>query len=134
MPSFKNNVNQLRGYIRQAPTEHTRMIDDVVTLYEDKKIKNIKTALNVVEALASKNKHSLKHNRGRKLYEELLDRLKEPEAEPDNIKLVVEKGELERPKTYIKLNFNSTPVDEEGKQKYSFDQIITKLSAVIKTS
>ena len=76
MPSFQVNVKELSGYIRGAPLSHQDLIKNVVDLYKDKKIKNVKTALNVVEALASKNKHSLKHNRGQKLYDELMEKTK----------------------------------------------------------
>ena len=51
-PGFKSNVKHLEGYIKYAPSkEYQDKIKDVINLYKDKKIRNFKTADNVIRDL-----------------------------------------------------------------------------------
>ncbi len=52
---IRNNILELKSHIRQAPESNKAKINEVIKLYEDRKIKN-KTALTTVAPLASTNK------------------------------------------------------------------------------
>ena len=53
---FQSNIIDLKSYLRKAPESNKARINEVIKLYEDKKIKNIKTALTTVASLASTKK------------------------------------------------------------------------------
>jgi hypothetical protein len=53
---FQSNIIDLKSYLRKAPESNKARINEVIKLYEDKKIKHIKTALTTVASLASTNK------------------------------------------------------------------------------
>ena len=48
MPSFKQNLAELKGYGRTAPKENKAKIEEIIDLYERKKIPNFRTAENAV--------------------------------------------------------------------------------------
>jgi hypothetical protein len=56
---FQSNIIDLKSYLRKAPESNKARINEVIKLYEDKKIKNIKTALTTVASFASTNKIQL---------------------------------------------------------------------------
>ena len=67
--TFKQHISELRSYLQLAPKENRAKIQDVMKLYEEKKIPNMRTALNAVILLASKNKNTIKSGRVEKEYE-----------------------------------------------------------------
>jgi hypothetical protein len=44
--TFKSNLSELKSYVKSAPEANRSKIQDVIKLYQEKKIPNIKTALN----------------------------------------------------------------------------------------
>ena len=56
---LKTNIIGLRSYLKYAPDSNKARIHDVIKLYEERKIRNIKTALNTIESLASNNKNTI---------------------------------------------------------------------------
>ena len=56
---FKTNIIGLRSYLKYAPDSNKARINDVIKLYEERKIRHIKTALNTIESLASNNKSTI---------------------------------------------------------------------------
>ncbi|MFM7979478.1 MAG: hypothetical protein ACKPKO_09200, partial [Candidatus Fonsibacter sp.] len=61
------NLIELRSHLKRAPESNKAKINEVIKLYEDRKIPNIKTALNTVTQLAYTTKHT--SNSGRPLRE-----------------------------------------------------------------
>ena len=59
---FKTNIIGLRSYLKYAPDSNKARINDVIKLYEERKIRNIKTAINLIDLLnsASTNEKTLK--------------------------------------------------------------------------
>ena len=72
--SFKNNLSELRSYIKQAPDDNKSKIKDVIKLYEEKKIPNIKTALNATKLLASKHKSTIKSGKAEREYNSIMNK------------------------------------------------------------
>ena len=58
--TFKNNITELKSYVKKASVDNRAKINEIVNLYEGKQIPNYKTAFKAVEALASKNKNTIK--------------------------------------------------------------------------
>ena len=56
MPTFKSKLAELEKYMDNAPLSNVDKIDNIIDMYEDRKIANFKTALNVVKLLASHHK------------------------------------------------------------------------------
>ena len=56
---FKSNITRLIAYLKNAPESNKASINEVIRLYEDRKIGHITTALNTVASLASTNKIQL---------------------------------------------------------------------------
>jgi len=72
--TFKSNISDLRSYIFNAPEANKKRIKKLIALYEEKKIVNIKTALNAVQLLASTNKNTIKSGKAIKVYESLVEK------------------------------------------------------------
>ena len=53
----KRNILQLNTIAKQAADANRDKIQDIIDLYQDKKIPNSRTALNVAALLASKNRN-----------------------------------------------------------------------------
>ena len=66
--TFKSNLSELRSYINQAPDANKSKIKDVIKLYENKQIPNIKTALNATKLLASNHKSIIKSGKAEREY------------------------------------------------------------------
>jgi len=58
MPSLPANVKELAGYMKTAPKTNKTKIQDVIDLYNEKKIKSFSKALTAVMLLAIKIKIS----------------------------------------------------------------------------
>ena len=56
--TFKNNIKLLNSY-KTRSNKNNDMIDSIITLYEEKKIPNMKTAENAVVMLSSKHKATI---------------------------------------------------------------------------
>ena len=67
--TFKSNILQLNTIAKKAPDANRDKIQDIIDLYQDKKIPNSRTALNVAALLASKNRNVIKSGKpGREYY------------------------------------------------------------------
>ena len=78
MGGFKANVKELQGYVREAPTkEYKKKIQDIINIYEQKRIKNYMTAENAVTYLS--NRRSIKSGKADKVYNEVVGKYKEAE-------------------------------------------------------
>ena len=78
--TIKSNVSELKSYISKAPEGNRSKIKQIIKLYEDRKIVNIKTALNVTLLLASTNKNTIKSGKADKAYNNIVE--KYGEAQP----------------------------------------------------
>jgi len=56
--TFKNNIKLLNSY-KTRSNKNNDMIDSIISLYEEKKIPNMKTAENAVVMLSSKHKATI---------------------------------------------------------------------------
>ena len=54
--TFKQNLQTLRGYKRTAPSDNIEKINKVIEVYEAKKIRQFRPALDTIELLATKHK------------------------------------------------------------------------------
>ena len=71
---LRHNISELKSHLSQAPESNKAKINEVIKLYEDRKIKNIKTALTTVASLASTNKIQLIQGSPLRLYNQLIDK------------------------------------------------------------
>jgi hypothetical protein len=72
MPSFKQNLAELKGYGRTAPKENKAKIEEIIDLYERKKIPNFRTAENAVIRLNQKSKNAARSKRAELEYEKVV--------------------------------------------------------------
>ena len=56
---LRHNISELKSHLRQAPESNKAKINEVIKLYEDRKIQIIKTALTTVASLASTYKSTI---------------------------------------------------------------------------
>ena len=73
--TFKSNIAELKRYKSVAPDGNKLKIENVIDLYQKKKIPNYKSALNAVVALSSKHKATVASKKPEKLYESLIERV-----------------------------------------------------------
>ena len=71
---FKTNIIGLRSHLEYAPDSNKASINDVIKLYEEKKLRNIRTALNSIESLASNNKNTISSGKPLRLYNNVIDK------------------------------------------------------------
>ena len=71
--TFKQNLQTLRGYKRTAPSDKIEKINKVIELYEYKKIRNFRTALNTTELWATKHKAILGSGKPENEYNKLVE-------------------------------------------------------------
>ena len=71
MPTFKSKLAELEKYMDNAPLSNVDKIDNIIDMYEDRKIANFKTALNVVKLLASHHKIIIDSGKADKKYYEV---------------------------------------------------------------
>ena len=67
----REHVGTLKGYMNQAFEFNKESIQHVIDMYQDKKIPNVKTALNVAKLLASKKNNVILSKRPEKEYKKL---------------------------------------------------------------
>jgi len=72
MPSFKQNLAELKGYGRTAPKENKAKIEEIIDLYERKKIPNFRAAENAVIRLNQKSKNAARSKRAELEYEKVV--------------------------------------------------------------
>jgi len=110
MPSFKNNIKQLKSLIEHAPVANKSKIKKVISLYEEKKIPNFKTALNLSIKLFSPSLY--KKEDVDKSYNEIINKYKEAEPITGRLKREIES---KRPKKYEckVLLYRDVPVGTE---------------------
>ena len=72
---FQSNIIDLKSYIRNAPESNNAIINEVIKVYEEKKIKNIKTALNTVASLASTDNRTINSGKPSRLYEQVIEKV-----------------------------------------------------------
>ena len=101
--TIKSNVCELKSYISKAPEGNRSKIKHIIKLYEERKIVNIKTALNTTLLLASTNKNTIKSGKADKAYNNIVE--KYGEAQPITGRL---KREAEAVKSKIKKQSNNT--------------------------
>ena len=70
---LRNNVSELKSHLTKAP-ESNKAKNEVIKLYEDRKVKNIKTALATVASLASTNRNTINSGKPLRLYNQLIDK------------------------------------------------------------
>jgi len=80
MPSFKANVKELKDTARRASKENRTKINDIIRLYEEKRIRNFLTAENAINRLAIQTKSKARNQRAQADYEKIM--AKYGEAEP----------------------------------------------------
>jgi hypothetical protein len=116
--TFKQNITELKSYVKAAPEANRSKIEDVIKLYEEKRIPNIKTALNATIQLASKNKNTIKSGRPEREYQKIMT--KYIEAEPMTGRLTRELeyelklGDHEKVNTYIQYEIKTEKTDANG--------------------
>ena len=71
---FKSNIRVLGSYLKNTPDSNKARINEVIKLYEDKKIRNIKTALNTITSLASTNNNTISSGKPLMLYDTVIDK------------------------------------------------------------
>ena len=125
--TFKQNLTELKSYLKQAPEANRSKIQDVIKLYEEKKILNIRTALNATILLSSKNKNTVKSGRPEREYQKIMT--KYVEAEPMTGRLTRELehelklGDHEKVNTYIQIVIKSEKTDANGVETRYFKNI-----------
>ena len=72
--TFKQMIEELKGDLKTAPDANKGRIRHIIELYQDKKIDNSRTALNLVPWLASKNKLTIKSGRAIKEYDKVVSK------------------------------------------------------------
>ena len=71
---IRSNIIGLKAYLKNATGENSDKINEVIKLYEERKIINIKTALNTVVALASNNTNTINSGKPLRLYNQVIDK------------------------------------------------------------
>ena len=70
----KTNISLLKSLIPSAPQQNRSKIAEVIKLYASGKVINYRTIFNCVDALASKNKNTMKSGRPDRLFNALMDK------------------------------------------------------------
>ena len=71
---IRSNIIGLKAYLKNVTGENSDKINEVIKLYEDRKIRNIKTALNTVISLASNSKNTINSGKPLRLYNQVIDK------------------------------------------------------------
>jgi hypothetical protein len=121
--TFKNNITELKSYVKKASVDNRAKINDIVNLYEGKQIPNYKTAFKAVEALASKNKNTVKSGKPEKLYNDIITKYKEAEPITGRLSNPVFKlttGDYSRAKSHTRVNvFQGNDIDKVFNKSYN---------------
>ena len=113
--TFKSNISELKSYIFNAPEANKKRIKKLIALYEEKKIVNIKTALNAVQLLASTNKNTIKSGKAIKVYESLVE--KYADARPMTGRLTGYTDAKMEHHYYLKVILYTSPDDTSQKDE-----------------
>ena len=115
--TFKSNIAELKRYKSVAPDGNKLKIENVIDLYQKKKIPNYKSALNAVVALSSKHKATVASKKPEKLYESLMEKYETAESLTGRLSrppaFSVRTGNHSKVKFYIQFEFNYKPDDED---------------------
>ena len=71
--AFKQKLAELKRLKSLAPDPNKSRIQDLINLYEAKRIPNYRTAYNAAVSLASRNKVTLKSDKPLRLYHDIID-------------------------------------------------------------
>ena len=93
--TFKRNLAELRQLKSSAPDPNKIRIQDLIDLYESKRIPNYRTAYNAAVSLASRNKITIKSDKPLRLYHDIIDKYK----------IGVRTGNHEKVKSHITFEF-----------------------------
>ena len=74
---FQSNIIDLKVIPSKSTRVNKARINEVIKMYEDKKIKNIKTALTTVASLASTNKNTINSGKPSRLYEQVIEKYRD---------------------------------------------------------
>ena len=128
--TFKQNLTELRSYIKQAPAENRAKIQDVIKLYQEKKIPNIRTALNAAILLASKNKNTIKSGRAEKEYQKIMVKYTNAESMTGRLSrppdYTISSGDHSKVMSHIDININSKKLDKDGHETRSLKQLLNQ--------
>ena len=128
--TFKSNIAELKIYKSVAPDGNKLKIENVIDLYQKKKIPNYKSALNAVVALSSKHKATIASKKPEKLYESLIEKYETAESMTGRLSrppaFSVRTGNHSKVNSYIQFEFNYKP-DDEDIEKRTLKQMILSL-------
>ena len=133
--TFKNNIKLLNSY-KSRSNKNNDKIDSVISLYQEKKIPNMKTAENAIVLLSSKHKATIpkaldNYNKLVNKYieaEPMTGRLSRPDFSTESVQ------NLDNPKTHIQFNIrtsNHSRFDkvEEGAEQFTFGDVFNKIKS-----
>ena len=122
MPKAKNIKPLLLTLANSAKAENKKKIQELIGLWEDRKIPNYKTVQNLALKLASSHKATLKS--AEKEYQEFKDKYKTKPSMTGRLKnkttvitLTDTIGDLTRPKAHILINIVTNRYDDKGNEK-----------------
>ena len=128
--TFKSNIAELKRYKSVAPEGNKLKIENVIDLYQKKKIPNYKSALNAVVALSSKHKATIASKKPEKLYESLMEKYETAESMTGRLSrppaFSVRTGNHSKVNSYIQFEFNYKP-DDEDIEKRTLKQMVLSL-------
>ena len=93
--TFKRNLAELKLLKSLSPDPNKNRIQDLINLYEAKRIPNYKTAYNAAVSLASRNRITMKSDKPLRLYHDIIDKYK----------IDVRTGNHEKVKSHITFEF-----------------------------
>ena len=103
--TFKSNLRELKSYVRQAPSQNRAKVEQVINLYESKKIVNFKTAINLVLLLSSKNKNTINSGKQDREYNKIITKYSEAEPMTGRLNRQIEQRKRKLTTTGVQFNF-----------------------------
>ena len=119
--TFKQNLAELKRLKSSAPDPNKNRIQDLIDLYEAKRIPNYRSAYNAAVSLASRNRITMKSDKPLRLYHDIIDKYK----------IDVRTGNHEKVKTDIKFEF---PDPAENSRSEPFNRCSNSLAIVLSRS
>jgi hypothetical protein len=132
----KSNISLLQRLKRNAPVANQSKIQNIIDLYKDTKIKNIKTALNVATLLSSKILPKMGVETQRRIedsYNKLITRYEDAKPMKGRILASIQErrpiydmieASLTKTNTNILIKINTKVKDAKGNEIMSFDETI----------
>ena len=118
--TFKSNILQLNTIAKQAADANRDKIQDIIDLYQDKKIPNSRTALNVAALLASKNRNVIKSGKLEREYYNVMEKYDQGEFH---------EADTTKPRTTIQIvikpKIQRTGKTGVGSERRSISEILT---------